>query len=321
MNMMHDSDRKVFYFTISDNQFLPRTLAMCKSLRNFTNSDISFVHTESLSGESRLAFEFHNIELEPIEKIGVDFVKSLTASRSHVEFMWTLPSVLLDWFMTNSPGYSDYVYLDADLFFYSDVKAIWDEIPAGNISITPHRFSTRLESAFPDSGEFNVSWVGIPATDMGRKCAKKWAEQCIQLCPAIPTKVNGKIIYGDQMYLEDWPSDYAGYVHIIRHVGAGLAPWNYENYKIIESTEFTIDEFALIFFHFSSHQFGFPFASRIGREYSRIRPIPKKIYKVYEDSLRECMVELGFKKWRSRYKPLWLRIWKLIVRIFSKSLQ
>jgi hypothetical protein len=315
------SDRKVFYFTLSDDQFLPRTLAMCKSLRKYTNSDITFVHTELLSQISRSAFESHKIELIPVEVIGVEFVKSLALSRTHVEFMWTLPSVLLDWFVSNSPGYSDYVYLDADLFFYSDVKPIWDEIPPGHISITPHRFSTRLGSSFPDSGEFNVSWVGIPATQIGRKCAREWAEQCVRLCPEIPTNVDGKTVYGDQKYLEDWPSEYAGNIHVISHVGAGLAPWNYENYDISTASEFKVDEIPLIFYHFSSHQFGFPFASRMGREYSRTSPIPKKIYKVYELSLRECVLELGFKKWRSRHKPLWLRIWKFIVRGFPKNWQ
>lgn len=294
---------------------------MCKSLRKYTDSDITFVHTEFPSHASRSAFESHKIQLLPVEVIGFDFVKSLALSRSHVEFMWTLPSVLLDWFMSNSPGYSDYVYLDADLFFYSDVKAIWDETPAGHISVTPHRFSTRLETAFPDSGEFNVSWVGIPATEIGRGCAKKWAEQCVQLCPEIPTNLEGKTVYGDQKYLEDWPTDYAGNLHIIGHVGAGLAPWNYENYEINVASEFTVDRVPLIFYHFSSHQFGFLFASRMGREYCRTTPIPRKIYKVYEDCLRECVSELGIKEWRSRHKPLSLRIWKFIVRILPKNWQ
>lgn len=319
MNSRLQKDRRVHYFTLSDNQFLPRTLAMCKSLRKYTNSDISFVHTELLSQASRSAFEANKIELLPVEVIGVDFVKSLALSRSHVEFMWTLPSVLLDWFMSNLPGYSDYVYLDADLFFYSDVQAIWDDIPAGYISITPHRFSTRLKSYFLDSGEFNVSWVGLPATEIGRKCAKKWAEQCVRLCPEIPTNLEGKTVYGDQRYLEDWPADYAGKLHVISHVGAGLAPWNYENYEIRAAPEFTVDQIPLIFYHFSSHQFGFPFASRMGREYCRNTPIPKKIYKVYEASLKECVTELGFKKWRSRHKPLWLRVWKFIVRTLAKN--
>jgi len=314
MGSAPNSIRNILYFTVSDNQFLPRTLAMCKSLRGFTDSDICFVHTEILTQKSRLAFESRNVVLLPVEVIGKDFVGLLASSRSYIEFMWTLPSVLLDWFMNNYPGYTEYVYLDADLFFYSDLKNIWDEIPVGRVSITPHRFSPRLKSAFPDSGEFNVSWVGIPATDIGRKLAKNWAEQCIELCPEVPVRVQEKIVYGDQMYLQDWPKDYSGYVHVIRHVGAGLAPWNYENYKIVETTEFTVDDKALIFYHFSSHQFGFLFASRIGREYSKIRPIPKKIYDVYETSLKESASELGFKRWRSRYKPLRLRIWKFIVR-------
>jgi hypothetical protein len=318
MNSILQSDRKVLYFTVSDNQFLPRTLAMCKSLRKFTNSDITFVHTELLSQSSRSAFETYNVGVLEVEAIGEDCLRSLIASRSHVEFMWTLPSVLLDWFMSNRPGYSDYVYLDADLYFFSDVKAIWDETPVDSISITPHRFSARLESAFPTSGQFNVSWVGMPATSVGRKCAKNWAEKCIELCPSVPTPIRGKLAYGDQKYLDDWPMDFDGYVHVIGHIGAGLAPWNYENYEIIETSKFMVDGKDLIFYHFSSHQFGFPFASRIGREYSRIRPIPREIYRDYETNLKLCVAELGLKKWRSRYRPLGVRIWRFILRKFAR---
>jgi SAM-dependent methyltransferase len=57
---------------------------------------------------------------------------------------------------------------------------------------------------------------------------------------------------GDQKYLDDWPTRFAG-VHVVEHPGAGLAPWNVSQYTVAdERGRVTVDGRDLVFFHYHS---------------------------------------------------------------------
>jgi hypothetical protein len=79
-----------------------------------------------------------------------------------------------------------------------------------------------------------------------------WRNQCLEWCYA--RYEDGK--FGDQKYLEDWPVKYNN-IHILEHAGAGIAPWNVNNYRfrndngrIFVAEKNTGREERLIFFHF-----------------------------------------------------------------------
>lgn len=315
--------RRPVYFTLSDGNFSPRTLAMIESVLAFDkDAELIFFHFDDMKSSQLAVFERSNVEVISIRRyLGSELTDSLANSRNYIEFLWTLPSVLAREVMLEriDLGYSDVVYLDADLFFFGPPEQIWKEVPPGKISIVKHNFSERLELAFSDSGQFNVSWVSFPLNPFGLECAANWASDCIDACPSIPIIINKRLVYGDQLYLDEWPVKYEGHLHVIENIGAGVAPWNYENYEISNSLPIFVDSVPLIFFHFSSHQFGFPFSRKMGSVYSAVKPIPAKIYWIYEKKLRECASELGMQKWKSRYQPLPLRALKFLIRRFKSS--
>lgn len=294
---------------------------MLKSLRRFdSESKIFFFHFGDLSQTQKAAFLRYEIELIHIDDfIGGSLMSTLRASRIHIELMWTLPSVIAEKLVATyfDSQITDVTYLDADLYFYARPDLIWTEIPFGKIGIIAHNFSIRLKAAFPQSGEFNVSWVSFPTNTVGRACSEDWSKKCIELCPSEPVTIDGKLVYGDQLYLEDWPFLFKGSLHVVENPGAGVAPWNYENYEFDFKERFLVDGTPLIFYHFSSHQFGFLLARRIGTVYSKVKKIPKAVYLDYEVELRACAKELGFKRWKSRFQPFYKRIYKLIRRCFK----
>jgi hypothetical protein len=289
---------------------------MCKSLRVYDSlSPVYYFATEPLLQVEFDAFESVGVKVLSIEELlGAELVAYLRDSRSFLEFMWTLPSQLLTRLWEIGESCTDFTYLDADIFFFADPSIIWQEIPSNSVSVVRHNFSNRLQGVFLESGEFNVSWVSVPNSSIGKAVASKWASDCLEMCPDKPVIHNGKLIYGDQRYLDYWPELYGSSLHIIEHLGAGVAPWNYEDYEFSAYAPLLVNDVPIIFFHFSSHQFGFFLARKMGSEYSRVKEIPKLVYDIYEQALLENAEILQMRKWRSRYRPLKKRITENISR-------
>ncbi len=169
-------------------------------------------------------------------------------TRSAVEFMWTAtPAICLASF-AREPALTTITYLDADLTFFSDPGAVFDEIGASPVAITPHRYSPRWETAYAESsGIFNVQWLTFTRSPEGLEALRWWRDRCLEWCRIVPE--DGK--FGDQKYLDDWPVRFP-LTHIVEHVGAGLAPWNIDSYDIWEdpvSGEVRVDDVPLVFFH------------------------------------------------------------------------
>jgi hypothetical protein len=70
-----------------------------------------------------------------------------------------------------------------------------------------------------------------------------WAARCLEWCYA--RMENGK--FGDQKYLDDWPTRFKG-IHVLQHLGGGAAPWNIQKYKVSRGPR--IDGVPVIFYHF-----------------------------------------------------------------------
>ena len=140
-------------------------------------------------------------------------------SRSIAEYSWTTTPFLLRHLLRQADTGESVVYLDADMMFYSDPQPIFDEWGNADICIHEHRYAPRHLHHERQSGRFNVGWVGVRKTDVGIRCAERWASQCIELCTYDPQRG----LCGDQRYLEEWPDLYDR-LAIIQQKGTGLGP-------------------------------------------------------------------------------------------------
>jgi len=64
--------------------------------------------------------------------------------------------------------------------------------------------------------------------------------------------------FGDQKYLDNWPKKYNN-IHILQHLGGGIAPWNVQQYKLLNNNKLQKKnnklKFDLIFYHFHNLKF------------------------------------------------------------------
>jgi hypothetical protein len=140
-------------------------------------------------------------------------------SRSTAEYFWTCtPHIIRHCIeILKEP---ECTYVDADVWLMSSPAPLFDEMGAASVLLTEHRYTPRHDQAAL-SGRFCVQFMRFVSDERGRAALQWWCDRCIEWCHA--RREGGK--FGDQKYLDDWETRFPG-VHVLRHVGGGVAPWN-----------------------------------------------------------------------------------------------
>lgn len=278
------------FCTLFDSNYLLKGVAMLRTLKQ--NCSDAHVHVLCMDEQTRELLEQMDLpyvsclSLSEIEDEALLAVKS---GRSMAEYCWTLSPCLPWYVLQNNPEIDAITYLDADLYFYSPLQPLFDEIGCASIIIIEHRFPSALKH-LEVNGRFCVEWVGFRRDEQGLACLAHWREQCIEWCFHRLEKDR----MGDQKYLDQWPATYSG-LHILQHPGGGVAPWNYSQYGFGQDDHgfITVDGMPLIFYHF--HQFQLlsnGSFDRLSGFYRDMGPEPKPVYDVYEAALTGVLKEV-----------------------------
>jgi hypothetical protein len=246
--MHHPKTRQ--YCTLFDQNYLIKGLAMYQSLEQHEQDfclyilcmdDVAYELLKKLKlSKARL------IRLEDFESLELLAVKS---GRSVAEYCWTCAPCLPAYLFEKYASIQFITYLDADLLFFSSLNPIYEEIENASSVIVEHRFSPRFMPAIVN-GKYNVQWVSFRRDEHGLKTLYWWRDKCIEWC--FYRLEDDRM--GDQKYLDVWMKKFEG-VHELKHIGSGVGPWNFANYRIHQSeNQIWIDNVPLIFYHFHSYR-------------------------------------------------------------------
>lgn len=275
------------FCTLFDSNYLLKGVAMLQSLKQHCPTAHVYIlcmdkKTEEILGKLNFSF----VTCVPLADVENKELLHAKSNRGVAEYCWTLSSCFT-WYVLQSNKTMEFItYLDADLLFYSSVEPIFNEIGSSSVAIIEHRFTPRLQH-LEVNGKFCVEWVSFRRDDEGMRCLSRWRDQCIEWCYY---KLEDNRM-GDQKYLDEWPGLYSN-CHIIQHIGAGVAPWNYAQYKfdVNKGRGISVDGAPLIFYHF--HQFQLLSNNRFDRLskfYTDECAEPSLIYLVYEKSLVDLL--------------------------------
>jgi hypothetical protein len=97
-----------------------------------------------------------------------------------------------------------------------------------------------------DAGIYNVGWVTFRNDENGRAALDWWRERCIEWC--YDRLEPGR--FGDQKYLDDWPSRFSG-VRVTVNPAAGLDPSSDDGHRVTASPPDSVllDGSPLIYYH------------------------------------------------------------------------
>lgn len=276
------------YATLFDSRYLAKGLVMLESLirESIYPPTIQVLAMDKACERALRRLGITGVTVHSLEDFeGYTNTAALRMSRTWTEYCWTLASIFTD---EVAHFVSSVTYLDADLMFFSDPEIIFDEIDWKSIGITPHRFSPSDAERLLKNGKFNVQWVTCSG-DIGRACLKRWADQCREWC--YYRNENGK--FGDQKFLDEWPSLYPGEVREIENPGAGLAPWNMSQFEITQNHgRVFVNNHSLVFFHYHESDIAWNEVHCLTkwptRECER-----ELIYKPYVKAIREKLALVG----------------------------
>lgn len=214
---------------------------------------------DSFTYDILLKLRLDNVTVIPLSEFETPELLDIKQTRTKAEYCWTCtPSTI--WHVLNKYNVENCTYIDSDLIFYSDPSVLIDELGLNKktVLITEHRFAF-LPRLYEEkrAGRFCVQFVTFLREERSLRVLDKWRHQCNEWCYA--RYEDGK--FGDQKYLDEWPYKHDN-VHIMKHQGGGVAPWNQTRYKLwkedghINGQVIRYGEpFKLVFYHFQYVRF------------------------------------------------------------------
>ncbi len=205
-----------------------------------------------------------NVTLVPLKEVETKKLRSVKLERTAGEYYWTIKASCIK-YLFDILKLEFVTYIDADSFFYSSPKPIFEELGDKSVLIVPHNFSPQYQKEIKN-GIYNAGFISFRNDKLGVEALKWWNDQCIDWC--FSKKEDGK--FGDQMYLNSMSKFES--VHTLKHKGA-LANWNVQQFNFKKSNTSIIgfsesnEEFKVLFYHFHYLKFLDSFEVELGRKF------------------------------------------------------
>lgn len=232
------------YCTLFDSNYLTRGLAMYQSLAATDEEFQLYIFAFDVSTKELLSdMALPRVRVISLEEFEDDRLRKIKSTRSYREYCWTCSAFSILYAMTQFE-LEEITYLDSDLYFFKSPDVLLREFhqSGGDVMITEHRYTPEYDRS-AESGIYCVQFMTFRNNENGRKILQWWCDRCAEWCYA--KFEDGK--FGDQKYLDDWTTRFDG-VHVLKHLGGGVAPWNVQQYMIGENP--TVNDIPVIFYHF-----------------------------------------------------------------------
>jgi len=242
---------------------------------------------DDLSYDILVKCNFPQLVAIPLSEFESPQLHAVKAQRTLGEYCWTCTSHVIR-YVLDTYRLPEVTYLDADLYFYEKPAVLLNEFQQSGASvlITPHRYTSRYDQS-DASGIYCVQFMTFKGDERGLKVLQWWQDRCLEWC--YNRVEDGK--FGDQKYLDNWPEQFEG-VHVLQHIGGGVAPWNIQQYSLSSNGwKLYVDEWPVVFYHYHGYKQYTDNMHDLGG-YSLTKAEIDLLYRPYVHSLREAKLEI-----------------------------
>ncbi|BCX14778.1 MAG: glycosyl transferase [Patescibacteria group bacterium] len=240
-------NNNLVYCTYFDKGFLIKGLALHASLiKNNPKAKLWILAFDSYTKDILNKMKLKGVTVVSLSSFEDKELLSIKNTRQTVEYYWTCTPSWILYVLEKTKA--DYViYLDADLYFFSNPDPAVLEIGNKSLLVVEHRFPSGRKGMEIKAGRFNVAFNVFKNDRIGKKCLERWRKQCIDWCYWKPE--GNKL--GDQKYLDEWPMLYEDKLVISENLGVDAAPWNISQYRISSKDgDIYINDDKLVCYHF-----------------------------------------------------------------------
>ncbi len=246
------------FCTLFDSYYLDKGIALYRSLEKVSDDFTLYIFCfDDKSYDILNDLHFNHAVILHHSCFETEELLEKKSERSKAEYCWTCTPVIIE-YVLNNYNVESCTYIDSDLYFYYDPQILFDEILSADADtvIVEHRFKDdaygkKLEKR---NGKYCVEFNYFRQTDNSRNILTWWKEKCLEWCYDIPEPDR----MGDQKYLNNFKELFSR-VHELQYLGGGVAPWNLEQYKLIQKNDYNIimsdslqGDFHLVFYHFQN---------------------------------------------------------------------
>lgn len=212
------------FVTLFDSRFLPFGLALHASLQGLIpHAQLWVICMDELVEQQIAKLGLNNLATIALSSMETDELRTVKPTRTLGEYCWTITPFVAQAVFDRTEDAKRVTYLDSDLFFFNNPVRFFQEFEASgkHVLITEHAYAPELDRT-EKSGRFCVQFMTVRRTQGGLDVMKWWQDRCIEWC--FDRLEDGK--FGDQKYLDQWPTLFPTQVHILSQVDQTLAPWN-----------------------------------------------------------------------------------------------
>jgi hypothetical protein len=211
------------YVTLFDSLFLPQGLALHRSMQRHAGEyKLWVLCMDERAHEVLQGLALPNVKLIALADAETEDLRRVKPTRTRGEYCWTITPFTPGFVFEREPTAGRVTYLDADMWFRQDVGPVFEQFERSGkaVLITEHAYPPEFDQS-KASGRFCVQFVTFER-ERGEPVRQWWAERCIEWCYS--RTEDGK--FGDQMYLDDWPTRFGDLVHVLATPEWTQGPWN-----------------------------------------------------------------------------------------------
>lgn len=243
------------FCTLFDSNYLDKGLVLYESMeRVMEKFKLYILAMDNKCEEILKDMELSHAIVLSLDEFEDEELLEIKSKRSRAEYCWTCTASLIDYvFETYKEEYCTYV--DSDLYFYENPQILIEEMDAAgcSVQIVEHGFGNGIiaRKKEKNAGKYCVQFNTFKNIGDSLEVLHTWKMQTRNHCSMEVGEM------GDQKYLTDWAEKYKN-VHVLRHLGGGVAPWNIVRFGYVSDDDYRIqlmdrktgEKFPLIFYHF-----------------------------------------------------------------------
>ncbi|SHF64169.1 glycosyl transferase [Pedobacter caeni] len=276
------------FCTLFNTTYLSRGLAMYQSLKQQcgTGFHLYIFAFDQHCFEALTKLKLTQVSIVNLKEFENEALLAVKPGRTAQEYCWTCASSTIKFCIENF-NLDHCTYVDADLLFFKNPQVLIDEMQDKSVLITPHRYTPEYDQTIA-SGVYCVQFLTFKNNAEGMEVLNWWVNACLDWC--FSRCEDNK--FGDQKYLDDWAERFSC-VHVLKHPGGGVAPWNVQQYdfniksgKCIGTEVSGKQNFDLVFYHYHAFSYSLNGSYMLtSKGYKLNRNQIKHIYKPYVKAL------------------------------------